>query len=34
MNALDDEFYAVGEREDLQQLQIDYIKKHKLAFIG
>lgn len=34
LNKLDDEFYELYKTEDLQQLQIDYIRKHKADFTG
>ncbi|WP_245752183.1 DMP19 family protein [Algoriella xinjiangensis] len=33
LNKFDDEFYALYENENLQQFQIDYIRKHKNEFI-
>jgi hypothetical protein len=34
LNKLDDEFYDLYKTEDLQQIQIDYIRKHKADFTG
>ena len=34
LNNLDEEFYDLYKMEDLQQLQIDYIRKHKAEFTG
>ncbi len=34
LNKLDVEFYLLYEQEDLQKLQIDYIRKHKEEFIN
>lgn len=33
LNKCDDEFYNLYSSENLQQIQIDYIRKHKLEFI-
>lgn len=33
LNKFDDEFYKVYDSENLQQLQIDFIRKHKTEFI-
>jgi hypothetical protein len=33
LNKFDDEFYELYKTEDLQQIQIDYIRKHKTEFI-
>lgn len=34
LNELDDTFYALYNEEDLAQLQIDYIRKHKQDFVS
>lgn len=34
LNKLDDEFYELYKTEDLQQIQVDYIRKHKADFTG
>lgn len=34
LNELDDRFYALSDQEDLAQLQIDYIRKHKQDFVS
>lgn len=34
LNKFDDEFYELYKTEDLQQIQIDYIRKHKADFTG
>ena len=33
LNKFDDEFYALYKIENLQQIQIDYIRKHKTEFV-
>ena len=33
LNQLDDEFYDLYKKEDLQQIQINFIRKHKTDFI-
>ena len=33
LNKFDDEFYKLYETENLQQLQVDFIRKHKTEFI-
>jgi hypothetical protein len=33
LNKFDDEFYDLYKSEDLEQLQVDFIRKHKLEFI-
>jgi hypothetical protein len=33
LNKFDDEFYDLYKTENLQQLQVDFIRKHKLEFI-
>lgn len=34
LNKFDDEFYDLYESEDLEQLQVDFIRKNKMEFIG
>ncbi len=34
LNKIDDEFYSLYKKEDLYQLQIDYIRNHKEDFIN
>jgi hypothetical protein len=33
LNKFDDEFYSLYKHENLQKIQVDYIRKHKLEFI-
>ena len=33
LNKFDDEFYDLYNKEELQQIQVDYIRKHKTEFI-
>jgi hypothetical protein len=33
LNKFDDEFYDLYHKEDLQQIQVDFIRKHKTEFI-
>jgi hypothetical protein len=33
LNKFDDEFYDLYKQEDLQKIQVDYIRKHKSAFV-